>query len=81
MEKKKIVLLYTALALTALPTLGHVATVARSPYVLHHIDGQFLVACLGAISAILVRPMIRDQRQRWRNRRVATRLDSTQGLK
>ena len=71
MYKKKILLISAVLALAALPTMGR----DPNPYVLHHIDAQYLVACLGAISAILLRPMIRDQQQRWRNRRIAKRLD------
>jgi hypothetical protein len=74
MYKKKILLISAVLALAALPPLG----VDPNPNVLHHIDAQYLVACLGAISAILLRPMIRDQQQRWRNRRIAKRLDPRQ---
>ena len=76
MDKKRIVLISAlVLALAALPTLGHVATVDPNPYVLHHIDAQVLVACFGAISAILLRPMIRDRQRRWRNR-ATKKLDS-----
>ena len=71
MDKKKIVLISAlVLALAALPKL----TVDPNPFVLDRIDAQLFVACLGAISAILLRPMIKDRRQRWRNRRVAKRL-------
>ena len=73
MDKKKIVLISAlALALAALPTL----TVDPNYFVFDRIDAQLLVACFGAISAIVLRPMIKERRQRWRNRRVAKRLDS-----
>jgi hypothetical protein len=73
MDKKTIVLISAlVLALAALPTLA----VDPNPFVLDRIDAQLIVACFGAISAIVLRPMIRDRRQRWRNRRVAKRLDS-----
>jgi len=66
MHKKTIVLISAlVLALAALPTLA----VDPSPFVLDRIDAQLIVACLGAISAIVLRLMIRDRRQRWRNRR------------
>ena len=76
MDKKKIVLICAlALALAAL-------TVDPSPYALHHIDTQVLVACFGAIAAILLRPIIRDRGQRWRNRPATKKLDSgSQALK
>ena len=77
MDKKKIVLISAlVLALAALPTLGHIVTGDANPYVLHHIDAQVVAACFGAISAIVLRPMIKNRRQRWRNRGVAKRLDS-----
>ena len=73
MDKKKIVLISAlVLALAALPTL----TVDPNPFVLDRIDVQLFVACLGAISAILLRPIIKDRRQRWRSRRITKRLDS-----
>ena len=77
MEKKRIVLILAlVLALAALPTLGHIVTVCPNPYVLHDIDAQVLVACFGAISAILLRPMIRDRQRLWRNWRATKKLDS-----
>ena len=82
MDKKRIVLTSAlVLALAALPTLGHIVTVDPNPYVLHHIDAQVLVACFGAITAILLRPMIRDRQRRWRSRRGAKRVESTQALR
>ena len=73
MHKKKIVLISAlALALAALPAL----TVDPNYFVFDRIGAQLLVACFGAISAIVLRPMIKERRQRWRNRRVARRLDS-----
>lgn len=67
MENKKIVLISAlVVALAALATLGHIVAVYPNPDVLHHIDAQVLIACLGAVSAILLRPVIRDRRQRWR---------------
>ena len=73
MDKKKIVLISAlVLALAALPTL----TVDPNYFALDRIDAQLLVACFGAISAIVLRPMIKERRQRWRNRRVAMTLDS-----
>ena len=66
-----LLLIYAVLALAALPTLG----IDPNLHVLHHIDAQLLVACSGAISAILLRPMIRHRRRRWRNRRIAKTLD------
>jgi hypothetical protein len=82
MDKKKIVLISAlVLGLATLPTLGHIITVGPIPYVLHHIDAQVLVACFGAICAILLRPMIRDRQRRWRIRRVAQRVESRQALK
>ena len=72
MDKKTTVLISAlVLALPALPTL----TVDQNYLVLDRIGAQLLVACFGAISAIVLRPMIKDRRQRWRNRRVAKRLD------
>lgn len=81
MDKNKIVLIAVLLALAALPTLGHIATADPNPHVLRQIDAQVLVACLGVISAILLRPMIRRRRQRWRSRRVAKTLDPGQAAK
>ena len=82
MDKKKLVLIYAlVLALAALPTLGHIVTVDPNPYVLRYIDAQVLVACFGAIAAIILRPIIRDRRQRWRSRRVAKKVESRQALK
>ena len=73
MDKKKIVLISgLVLALATLPTLA----VDPNPFVLDHIDAQLIVACSGAISAIVLRPMIKNRQQRWRNRCVAKRLDS-----
>ena len=73
MDKKKIVLISgLVLALAALPTLA----VDPNPFVSDRIDAQLIVACFGAISAIVLRPMIKNRRQRWRKRRVAKRLDS-----
>ena len=73
MDKKKIVLISgLVLALAALPTLA----VDPNPFVLDRIDAQLIVACFGAISAIVLRPMIKNRRQRWRNRGVAKGLDS-----
>ena len=73
MDKKKILLISAlVLGLAALPTL----TIDPNSFVLDRIDSQLLVACLGAISAIVLRPMLKDRQQRWRNRRVAKILDS-----
>jgi xanthine/uracil permease len=73
MDKKKILLISAlVLGLAALPTL----TIDPNSFVLDRIDSQLLVACLGAISAIVLRPMLKDRQQRWRNRRVAKSLDS-----
>ena len=72
MENKKIGLISAlVLALAALPTLGCIVAVYPNPHVLHHIDAQILIACFGAVSAILLRPTLRDRRQRWRNKRAA----------
>jgi xanthine/uracil permease len=73
MDKKKILLISAlVLGLAALPTL----TIDPNSFVLDRIDSQLLVACLGAISAIVLRPMLKERQQRWRNRRVAKILDS-----
>jgi xanthine/uracil permease len=73
MDKKKILLISAlVLGLAALPTL----TIDPNFFVLDRIDSQLLVACLGAISAIVLRPMLKERQQRWRNRRVAKILDS-----
>jgi hypothetical protein len=73
MDKKTIVPISAlVLALAALPALA----VDPNPFVLDRIDAQLIVACFGAISAIVLRPMIKNRRQRWRNRGVAKRLDS-----
>jgi hypothetical protein len=71
MDKKKILLISGVLALAVLPTLG----VDPNPYVLHHIDAQFLAACFGALAAILLRPIVTRRQQRWRNRRAAKKSD------
>ena len=73
MDKKTTVLISAlVLALAALPTLA----LDPNHFVLDRIDAQLIVACFGAISAIVLRPMIKNRRQRWRNRGVAKRLDS-----
>jgi len=73
MDKKKILLISAlVLGLAALPTL----TIDPNSFVLDRIDSQLLVACLGAISAIVLRPMLKERQQRWRNRRVAKIFDS-----
>ena len=73
MHKKTIVLISAlVLAFAALPTLA----IDPNPFILDRIDAQPIVACFGAISAIVLRPIIRDRRQRWHNRGVAKRLDS-----
>lgn len=73
MDKKTIVPISAlVLALAALPALA----VDPNPFVFDRIDAQLIVACFGAISAIVLRPMIKNRRQRWRNRGVAKRLDS-----
>ena len=70
MDKKTIVLISAlVLALAALPTLA----INPNAFVLDRIDSQLIVACFGAISAIVLRPMIRDRRQRWHNRGVPKR--------
>jgi hypothetical protein len=81
MDKKKILLISAVLAIAALPTSVHVGPVDLNPLVWYHIDAQLLVACLGAISAILLRPAIRDRGQSWRKRRVAKWLYSRQARK
>ena len=78
-NKKKIVLIFAVLPLAALPTLDHIATAGPNPDVVHHIDAQVLVAGLGVLSAILLRPMIRERRRR--SPRVAKRLDPSQAAK
>ena len=77
MDSKKIMQISaSALALAALPTLGHIVTVDPNPDVLRHIDAQVSVACFGAIAAILLRPVIKDRLQRGRSRRATKKLDA-----